>query len=118
MSDENCPSATAPTRRGGATNFPAQFTASPTKFSDRDVLRLLGHKVPSSVPGRRSSIGCPRDRRALAPVIVFEDPVADDLTSCGQETSLPAPATARRAKSLKPHPAARNPAKPVSLRRL
>jgi len=69
--DENRPDSSGD---GNITNFPRQFAASsPGKFQDRNVLLLLGNKVPSSVPGRRSSIACTLDRKALAPVIIFEE---------------------------------------------
>ena len=79
--------------------FPRQIISSPAKFQDRNVLLLLGNKVPSSVPGRRSSIACSKDRKALAPLIIFEDEIAsepegfDDLPRCQKQI---------RSKSMRP----------------
>ena len=71
--DENRPT-------GDMTNFPRQFASSPGKYQDRNVLLLLGNKVPSSVPGRRSSIACTRDRKALAPVLILEEDHLNEST--------------------------------------
>jgi hypothetical protein len=82
-----------------STAFPRQLISSPSKYQDRSVLLLLGNKVPSSVPGRRSSIACTKDRKALAPLIIFEDdtPGADD-----ESTTSPRPLKQIRSRSMKP----------------
>ena len=70
--NENCPAHMANGPESPPV-YPRQFLSSPGKFSERNVLLLMGSKVPSSVPGRRSSIACHRDRKLNAPMIVFED---------------------------------------------
>ena len=76
--NENCPAHS--TNHGvAASTFPRQFTSSPGKNGDRNVLLLLGNKINSSVPGRRSSIACSKDRKALAPVLAVDsDSNSDD----------------------------------------
>jgi len=79
--------------------FPRQLVSSPSRFQDRNVLLLLGNKVPSSVPGRRSSIACSKDRKALAPLIIFEDEIAEDalhVSNSPKTRKLP------RSKSMRP----------------
>ena len=79
--------------------FPRQLASSPSKFQDRNVLLLLGNKVPSSVPGRRSSIACPRDRKALAPLVIFEDEVDGDTLNSRTSPKLN---KQTRSKSMRP----------------
>lgn len=82
------------------TSFARQFTSSPSKYQDRNVLLLLGNKVPSSVPGRRSSIACTKDRKALAPVVVYED--SEPLNESTLSVACERAARQVRSKSLKP----------------
>ena len=79
--------------------FPRQLASSPGKFQDRNILLLLGNKVPSSVPGRRSSIACSRDRKALAPLIIFEDEIDDDSSDVRRSPKIHSQA---RSKSMRP----------------
>ena len=68
--------------------FARQLASSPTKYSDRSVLFLLGNKISSSVPGRRSSMGCIREGRS-GPIIQFHestDEEEDDLIKQPTET--------------------------------
>lgn len=75
ISDENRPGVNVD---APVASFIRQFQSSPKKFEDRNVLLLTGNKVPSSVPGRRSSIGCPRERRVAAPVVIKVCEFVDD----------------------------------------
>jgi hypothetical protein len=103
-----------PNRASPDASFPRQFRASPSKCSDRNVLFLLGSKINSSVPGRRSSIACSRDRKALAPLV---SSVAEDEVE--EEEPLKALPTAhgKRSKSLKALPS-NGGSNPRTLRRL
>ena len=73
--ENNCPSFS-----DNGESFARQLASSPTKFSERSVLFLLGNKVPSSVPGRRSSIACSREGRSMAPSIVLTEESEDEHT--------------------------------------
>ena len=111
--NENCP-AHEPNRASPDASFPRQFRASPSKCSDRNVLFLLGSKINSSVPGRRSSIACSRDRRALAPQV---SSVPEDEDEQEDPPMAPATAHGKRSKSLKALPS-NGGSNPRTLRRL
>jgi hypothetical protein len=94
--NENQPTGNVSTDMEGMV-FPRQLQPSPTKFHDRNVMKLIGGKVPSSVPGRRSSIGCVGERRTMAPVVFTEYDLPED---CLQEG--PSNASSKfRSKSVK-----------------
>ncbi len=100
--DENQPAfldSTGSDSTDGVSVFPRQLASSPGRFQDRNVLLLLGNKVPSSVPGRRSSIACTKDRKALAPLIIFEDRIVEDSSD---SLSSPKFHKQTRSKSMRP----------------
>ncbi len=94
--NENCP-AHAVNRNSSTSTFPRQFASSPAKAGDRNVLLLLGNKISSSVPGRRSSIACARDRKALVPILAI-----DEESSCDVLNEALMNSNQRRSKSVKP----------------
>ena len=96
--DENCPSVSANSSDPSA-NFPRQFMASPAKLNDRNVLFFIGSKIPSSVPGRRSSLGSLSDKKAHPPTIVTSDLPSE--APIKNETIDPQPTARMRSKSLK-----------------
>jgi hypothetical protein len=93
------PDENRPTGDSNSSNFPRQLTSSPRKYQDRHVLLLLGNKVPSSVPGRRSSIACTRDKKALAPVVFVEEDRLDESSLSG---TMEKAARQARSQSMKP----------------
>jgi hypothetical protein len=95
--NENCPRRLTGQDPGSRPSFPRQFVASPMKPKDRNVLLLLGNKINSSVPGRRSSIGCINDRIPVAPQVRIER----DCHDAGSNGSSLLSGTTRRSKSLK-----------------
>jgi hypothetical protein len=120
--NENCPSFPSNGEESNA-SFPRQFMSSPAKFNDRNVLLLMGSKVPSSVPGRRSSIACTKDRKALAPLIIFEDTplfeeeIEQEAGQARQRSQADRRAKSQKATSTKNLPGP-NYSKPRTLKRL
>ena len=98
-----------------SSTFPRQIQSSPTKYQERSVLLLLGNKVPSSVPGRRSSIGCTKERKELAPIIVFED---DAIEENQRDACMKTSTSIHRSRSLRPLSASNRAAQWRSLKRL
>jgi hypothetical protein len=98
--NENCPFGTD-LHTAAEPTFARQFAASPTKQRDRNVLLLLGNKINSSVPGRRSSIACTKDRRALAPALDLGEEEESKTPSAAQ---LEQPVKTKRSKSLRAIP--------------
>ena len=82
-------------------SFARQLASSPTKFSERSVLFLMGNKVPSSVPGRRSSIACSREARSIAPCIALNEDTEDE-NDCSISCPVIKEDSRGRSQSLKP----------------
>ena len=98
--NENCP-VVADQGHTNEPTFPRQYIASPTKQRDRNVLLLLGNKINSSVPGRRSSIACTKDRKAYAPALSLEEP---EFLATPTHVPVEQPSKTKRSKSLKAIP--------------
>lgn len=98
--DENRPAHSVNEAASPSSAFPRQYVASPAKFRDRNVLFLLGSKINSSVPGRRSSIACSKDRKAMAPVLELDqEPTPERLRVERSNDSCREPS--KRSKSMK-----------------
>lgn len=117
--NENCPSA-AGNGPEPSPSFPRQYMASPAKLNDRNVLYFLGSKIPSSVPGRRSSLGCIKEKITKPPSVILPDRQFDARMDMQDTASLRK--SLRRAKSLKhsidPAPASGASAHVSTLKRL
>lgn len=97
--DENRPAHSANQATSSSPAFPRQYVASPAKFKDRNVLFLLGSKINSSVPGRRSSIACSKDRKAMAPVLELEEELTSEYNR--PETDTTTKEHSKRSRSMK-----------------
>lgn len=97
--NENCPSAVANSSETSS-SFPRQYMASPMKLNDRNVLFFLGSKIPSSVPGRRSSLGSIPRKSTNAPAVVFAGERSDMKEEARNPEDLKR--LPKRSKSLKP----------------
>lgn len=96
--NENCPSV-AGNGSEPSPSFPRQYMASPAKLNDRNVLYFLGSKIPSSVPGRRSSLGCIKEKITKPPSVIFPEKQFDARIENQDTASLKK--SLRRSKSLK-----------------